>query len=101
MEPVKYGASNAYSVAGNFYQLINPATNTKGVVISTVAIIAGKLFTGPVKPQFNGENSYPLVMQAGSSTVINSFPILLPPGYGLWHAGGNSGEVWVSWDVLS
>ncbi|WP_144091106.1 hypothetical protein [Pseudomonas kilonensis] len=100
MEPVKYGANNLYSIAGNYAQMINPATNINGVVVRTVALIGAKLFTGPVKPQWNGENSYPLVMQAGTTTQLNQFPILLPPGYGLWAAGGNSGEAWISWDVL-
>lgn len=100
MEPVKVGANFAYSYAGNYQQIINPATNTSGVVISTVVLLGAKVFTGPAKPTWPGENSFPMVMQAGATPVLNPFPILLPPGNGLWVSGGNTGEARITYDVL-
>lgn len=100
MEPVKVGANFAYSYAGNYQQIVNPAINANGVVVSTVVLLSAKVFTGKVKPEWIGEASFPVVMQAGSIPVLNPFPILLPPGYGLWVSGGNSGEARISWDVL-
>lgn len=100
MEPVKVGAKFAYSYAGDYKQIVDPATNTNGVVISTVVLTNGKIFTGPVKPAWVGEASFPVVMIAGVAPTLNPFPILLPPGHGLWVSGGNSGEARITYDVL-
>lgn len=100
MEPVKFGANYLYSYAGDYQQIVNPATNVNGVVVSTMNVISAKVFTGKVKPQWVGEGSFPVVLQAGTTPATNNFPILLPPGYGLWVSGGNSGEARISWDVL-
>jgi hypothetical protein len=100
MEPVKFGGQYAYSLSGNYQQMVNPVTNLNGVVIRTVALQNAKIFTGPVKPT-SPDGGFPVVMRAGSTTsMINAFPILLPPGYGLWVWGLNGGEASVSWDVL-
>ncbi len=102
MEPVKFGSKYAYSRTGNYLQIVDPAINTKGVVLRTINLIGAKLFTGQVKPNWANEDNFPLVLRAGSNDfVICSFQIELPAGYGLWINGTNDGYTNISYDLLS
>lgn len=101
MEPVKVGENYVYSYAGDYQQIVNPATNTTGVVIRTAYLQNVNVFSGQSKPSFVSERAFPIVMTANATPLMNPFPILVPPGYGLWVSGGNTGVARITYDVLA
>ncbi|MBK5408996.1 hypothetical protein JFU58_10650 [Pseudomonas sp. TH34] len=103
MEPVKYGSRYSRTSGAQYDQIVDPALNTNGVVLSTISLNGAKLYTGTVKPTFVTEVNIPLLAEgpAGASFLVAfPYPILLPAGYGLWVHGGNSGVARVSFDYL-
>ncbi|VVQ20029.1 hypothetical protein [Pseudomonas fluorescens] len=105
MEAVTVGAkfftSDTYGVSA----IIKPADNVAGAVIRTASVSGSALsglITGTVAP-LNGSDysGKPVLMTLGSGSQNLSYPIQLPPGYGLWITS-NSGpsRACVTYDLL-
>jgi hypothetical protein len=87
-------------------QIVNPATNVNGVVVRTAVFASpgyALLSTGAVKPA-SGDDSYsnPVILGATEGFSHLQYPVILPPGNGLWVTINNtSATVYVTYDVLS
>ncbi|QJI40492.1 hypothetical protein HKK52_06035 [Pseudomonas sp. ADAK2] len=106
MEPVTIGAkfysSDTYSVEA----IIKPTENVAGAVIRTASVsgthLSG-LITGTVAPKLGSDyDGKPILMTLGSGSQNLSYPIQLPPGYGLWITANSStpSRACVTYDLL-
>jgi hypothetical protein len=98
MEPVQVGA-NSYNgnQVGGPRLIIDPKKNVAGVVIRTgmfVGSAGSRVTTGPTVSSFieSVTNVLVAIADAGLPHQLQ-YPILLPPGYGLWSFGAGSGSV--------
>jgi len=106
MEAVTVGAkffsSDIYGVGA----IIQPADNVAGAVIRTASVsgttLSG-LITGTVAPKSGSDYAgKPILMTLGSGSQNLSYPIQLPPGYGLWITANSStsSRACVTYDLL-
>jgi len=108
MEPVKLGAK-FYSgrMPGYPSMIINPADNVAGIILRT-GVFNGSyrsiVTTGTVAPANSSDTTTPVVMflTGPENRHQLQYPILLPPGYGLWGSsnGSTSLDVFITYDIL-
>jgi hypothetical protein len=96
--------SSVFGAAGvgiTVTQLINPAVNIRGAILTScsyklAAATACTVFTGTTAPGTITDTNKPIVMTGvapnGSIGFVNlPFPVELPPGYGLWACPDTAG----------
>ena len=108
MEPVKVGAK-FYSGRIPRYpsMILNPADNVAGIILRT-GVFNGSyrsiVTTGKVGPTNASDGTEPVVMflNGNDSGHQLQYPILLPPGYGLWGYSNDSTSlnVFITYDIL-
>ncbi|WP_192560268.1 hypothetical protein [Pseudomonas allokribbensis] len=107
MEAVTVGAKFFSSDTYGVEAIIKPADNVAGAVIRTASVsgtgLSG-LITGTVAPKHGSDYAgKPILMTLGSGSQNLSYPIQLPPGYGLWITANSSApsRACVTYDLLS
>jgi len=112
MEPVPIGKHFGGAVPGNtVVQIVAAADNVGGVIIRTLrsdpfggAVI---LYASKTAPVSHADPLAQPVFVANGTTgtsveAVAPYPLLVPPGYGLWATSNTSvGSMSMSWDFLS
>jgi len=106
MEAVTVGAKFYTSDTYGVDAIIKPADNVAGAVIRTASVSGtylSALITGPVAPKTGSDYAgKPVLMTLGSGSQNLSYPIQLPPSYGLWITanGSSPSRACVTYDLL-
>ncbi|MCO7579186.1 hypothetical protein Q7O56_25205 [Pseudomonas protegens] len=113
MNAVKVGKNYlTVNPGSNVVQVVAPAANTSGVIVSTCLISTSNggvgVFTGTSAPSSIVDQSKPIIFSANASSAVGTgselalpYPLFLPAGQGLWLAASVPGAaVALTWDVL-
>ncbi|WP_395602190.1 hypothetical protein AB4P97_05715 [Pseudomonas sp. A1230] len=114
MNAVKVGKNYlTVNPGSNVVQVVAPALNTSGVILSTCLISTTNggagVFTGTSAPSSIVDQSKPIIFSANAGSAVNTgsqlalpYPLFLPAGQGLWVAASvPSAAVALTWDVLA
>ena len=108
---VPVGKNFRYVVPYGMTQIIDPNSNTNGVIIRTASCTPSNgwvtLYTGASTPSGAHDPDNPIIFgSAGNSTsggnaiVWLPYPLYIPAGQGVWGLNSGAGEISMTWDVL-